>query len=92
MIGTIYDVDGTPIGTTTFDSSGAVRMISSSRRLGAARNAVPARRRGRRWREDISRFVDLEAEVDDDDDEEGGDEDRGDALDGERKARMIAHC
>ena len=30
--------------------------------------------------------------MDDDDDEEGGDEDRGDALDGERKARMIAHC
>ena len=89
VIGTIYSVDGTPIGTTSFDSSGAVRMVSSSRHLGAARNAVPAQRRGRRRRENVSRFIDLEAEVDDDDEEEEGDED---ALDGEQKARMTALC
>ena len=47
---TIYAMDGSPIGTPTFDASGAIRMVSSSlRRVDSTRNdlSAPTRRRRR---------------------------------------------
>lgn len=77
VLGTIFAVDGAPIGTATFDASGSMRMVSSTLHPGKTLcNDPPTQARGRRRQANVSRFLDLEAEVDEDEeDEQEGDED-----------------